>query len=185
MMKSGSGSMLKIYPSVWFNYNQCKKKCRVCSGLNKFGRQVKFFLIFIFQPKLNIFCELLTLRKQSRRWFSHDSLYFGADKRAMACLQKIQNAAARMLKSAKKFESVTPLLKSLKWMPVRYRISYKILLLVFKALHNFASSYLSSVSAFYNPSRLLRSENQTLLCVVRTKHKQKGNRSFSCVGPKL
>ncbi len=114
-----------------------------------------------------------------------NSLYFGIDNRALARLQKVQNAAARMRKSVKKFESVTPLSKSLKWMPVRYRISYKILLLVFKALHNFAPSYLSSVLAFYNPSRSLRSENLNLLCVVGTKYKQKGNRAFSCVRPKL
>ncbi len=100
-------------------------------------------------------------------------------------LQKIQNAAARMIKSAKKYESVTPLLISLKWLPVRIRIIYKILVLVFKALHNLAAVYLSGLVAIYTPSRSLRSENQQLLCTTRTKYKHRGDRAFSRAGPKL
>ncbi len=42
-----------------------------------------------------------------------NSLYYGVDVRALMRLQKIQNAAAKMIKSAKKYESVTSLLISL------------------------------------------------------------------------
>ncbi len=114
-----------------------------------------------------------------------NSLYYGVDARALMRLQKIQNAAARMIKSAKKYESVTPLLISLKWLPVRIIIIYKILVLVFKALHNLAPVYLSGLVAIYTPSRSLRSENQQLLCTTRTKYKHRGDRAFSRAGPKL
>lgn len=114
-----------------------------------------------------------------------NSLYYGVEARALMRLQKIQNAAAKMIKSAKKYDSVTPLLISLKWLPVRLRIDYKILVLVFKALHNLAPVYLSSLVKFYTPSRSLRSENQYLLCTTRTKYKHRGDRAFSRAGPKL
>jgi len=51
---------------------------------------------------------------------------------------KIQHFAAKMIKSANKYDSVTALLFSLKWLPVRLRIIYKIIVLVFKALDNLA-----------------------------------------------
>ncbi len=53
-----------------------------------------------------------------------NSLYYGVDARALMRLQKIQNAAAKIIKSAKKYESVTPLWISLNRMPVRIRMYY-------------------------------------------------------------
>lgn len=50
-----------------------------------------------------------------------------------------QNAAARFLKGCKKCMHVTPLLKDL---PVNYRNEFKILLIVYKSLHNQMPSYL-------------------------------------------
>lgn len=47
----------------------------------------------------------------------------------------IQNPAARVLNNTKKVEHVTAILRSLHWLPVSQRINFKILLLVFKALH--------------------------------------------------
>jgi len=78
-------------------------------------------------------------------------------------LQKIQNAAAKTIKSAKKYESATPVLAALKWLPVSFKILYKILILVFKVLHNLAPVYLSGLVAFYIPARsLIRKSSATL-----------------------
>ena len=88
-----------------------------------------------------------------------NSLYAGIDKKALARLQNIQNAAARLIKSAKRTDHVTPLLRSLNWLPVEYRVHYEIIVLVFKALHNLAPPYLSELLSVYIPSRSLRSEN--------------------------
>ena len=44
-------------------------------------------------------------------------------------LQRVQNAAARLLNSACKYDHITPSLKELHWLPVRFRIHFKILLL--------------------------------------------------------
>ena len=51
-------------------------------------------------------------------------------------LQKVQNAAARVVVRKRKRESVTNTLKKLHWLRVESRIIFKVLLLVFKAIHD-------------------------------------------------
>ena len=53
-------------------------------------------------------------------------------------LQMVQNAAARMLTGTKKREHITPVLAQLHWLPVKFRIDFKILLFVFKAVNGSA-----------------------------------------------
>ncbi len=49
-----------------------------------------------------------------------------------------QNAAARVLTRSRKYDHITPILQSLHWLPVKFRISYKISLLAYKALNDLA-----------------------------------------------
>ena len=49
----------------------------------------------------------------------------------LAKLQRIQNAAARVVMLVPIFEHITPVMIELHWLPVKYRIMYKILLLKF------------------------------------------------------
>ena len=51
-------------------------------------------------------------------------------------LQLIQNAAAQIISQSKSTKNVTSLLIQLHWLPVSQQITFKILLLIFKALHN-------------------------------------------------
>ncbi len=48
-------------------------------------------------------------------------------------LQIVQNAAARVLTRSRKYDHITPILQSLHWLPIKFRISYKILLLAYVA----------------------------------------------------
>ena len=57
-------------------------------------------------------------------------------------LQRIQNAAARLVTGTPTFCHVTPLLFHLHWLPMSYRIKFKILLLTFKCLYGQAPNYL-------------------------------------------
>lgn len=50
------------------------------------------------------------------------SLYVGISHAAMSRLQLVQNAAARLLTGAKKRNHITPILRSLHWLPVHYRV---------------------------------------------------------------
>ena len=59
--------------------------------------------------------------------------------------QRVQNAAARLLNSASKYSHITPVLKELHWLPVRFRIHFKILLLTFKALNGIVPDYIKEL----------------------------------------
>ena len=50
-------------------------------------------------------------------------------------LQRVMNASARLIYRTHKFCHITPLLAELHWLPVCFRIHYKILLITFKILH--------------------------------------------------
>ncbi len=41
-------------------------------------------------------------------------------------LQIVQNAAAKVLTRSRKYDHITPILQSLHWLPIKFRISYKI-----------------------------------------------------------
>ena len=63
----------------------------------------------------------------------------------MSKLQRIQNSAARLECSTPRFNHITPVLFSLHWLPVAYRIEFKILVLTFKAIYQLAPSYICNL----------------------------------------
>ena len=99
-------------------------------------------------------------------------------------LQLIQHNAARLILKKKKSCHITPLLIDLHWLPVKFRIEYKILLLVYKCLHGEGPLYLASLLKEYHPARSLRSSDKLLLVEPKTKRGY-GDRAFSVAGPKL
>ena len=115
-----------------------------------------------------------------------NSLLNGLPKHVLSRLQSAQNAAARIIKSTRKFDNITPVLKELHWLPVRYHIDYKILLLVFKALNGAAPSYLENL-LHYKTCRtlMIRSSSQRLLVVRSARLKSYGERAFEVAAPKL
>jgi len=79
----------------------------------------------------------------------------------------VQNSAARLLTATSRYDHVTPLLRSLHWLPVSARIDFKILLLVFKVLNGLEPLYLSELLEPYIPNRNLRSAKKKLLVVPK------------------
>ena len=61
-------------------------------------------------------------------------------------LQLIQNKAALIITRTPSIEHITPALQQLHWLPIKFRIDFKILLLTFKILHNLVPSYLWTYS---------------------------------------
>lgn len=114
-----------------------------------------------------------------------NALYVGLDEKLLHRLQLVQNAAARLLTGTKKREHITPVLKSLHWLPVRFRIDFKILLFVFKSLHGLAPQYLTELVQPYEPARSLRSADLSLLVTPKSNKRRRGARSFSVAGPTL
>lgn len=113
------------------------------------------------------------------------SLLAGLSKKKLSLLQRIQNMAARTVTNSRKSDHVTPILRSLHWLPVKARIDYKIIILTFKILHGSAPEYLCSLIKRQVNSRCLRSSSKVLLSVPKVRTKQYGERAFSVVSPKL
>lgn len=114
-----------------------------------------------------------------------NSLYTGISQNALSRLQLVQNSAARILTGTKKREHITTILASLHWLPVRFRIDFKIILFVFKALTGLAPQYITDLIQIYTPARSLRSNGQFQLVVPKSRLKSRGDRAFSVVGPRL
>ena len=114
-----------------------------------------------------------------------NSLYFGASQKELARLQLVQNAAARLLTGTKKFDHITPVLRSRHWLPVHLRIRFKILVFTFKSLNGQAPPYLSDLVNPYTPARCLRSANQMRLQGPKAKKDPRGKRAFSAAAPTL
>ena len=78
-----------------------------------------------------------------------NSLLYGCRKMQLKKLKYVQNtAAAKIVTQTRKFDHIAPVLFDLHWLPVSYRIVFKILLLVFKSLNNLSPSYLADRLSF-------------------------------------
>ena len=112
----------------------------------------------------------------------HNSLLFGINKTLIDRLQRVLNAAAKLVTLRRKSDHVTPILKTLHWLPVEKRIIYKMALLVYKSLHNLGPVYLKELLNWYTPSRSLRSASSEQLEVPRASLVY-GTRCFAHAGP--
>jgi hypothetical protein len=54
-----------------------------------------------------------------------NSILYGLPKYELDKLQRVQNAAARLITGKKKSDHITPVLKELHWLPIKYRIHFK------------------------------------------------------------
>ena len=116
-----------------------------------------------------------------------NSLLYGLPSTLLSKLQRVQNAAARLVHKAPRFCHITPLLVDLHWLPIRSRINFKIILLTFKAIYGLAPQYIRDmISLKPNSNYALRSNNQTLLLPPRFRTLTTlGDRAFSAAAPKL
>jgi hypothetical protein len=95
----------------------------------------------------------------------------------------VQNNAARLVLNKRKWEHVTPLLKELHWLPVKFRCQYKMATLAFRHFDGSLPPYLSGSLTTYQPSCTLRSSDEKLLKVPRRNLKSAGERAFSFIMP--
>ena len=118
-----------------------------------------------------------------------NGLLYGIPDCQIVRLQRVQNTCARLICGCSKFTRITPILRNLHWLPVRQRITFKILLIVYKALLGQAPTYIKELLNFKpnQHNRNLRSSRDTLLLQIpsiKTKITL-GDRAFACAAPKL
>ena len=114
-----------------------------------------------------------------------NSLLYNISESQLDKLQRVQNAAARLVAKCSKYESITPVLKSLHWLKIRQRIKYKILTLTFKILNDGKPVYLRDMLHYSQKSVNLRSNNQYKLVEPRYKLESCGARCFNVYAPRL
>ena len=100
-------------------------------------------------------------------------------------LQRVQNTAARIITRTSRYSHITPVLKELHWLPLKYRVQYKTLTFTYKALHDQSPEYIRDLLKVYKPSRTLRSQDSLSLVVPNARTVMFGNRSFSHAAPTL
>ena len=102
-----------------------------------------------------------------------NSLLLGCPKHLLEKLQKVQHSAARLVLKAHKRGHVSPLLRTLHWLPIQASIEYKLSTLCHSFFSDTAPVYLSDLLRVYSLSRQLRSssDSRTLRSPhIRPKH---------------
>ena len=113
-----------------------------------------------------------------------NALLAGLPASSLAPLQRVQNAAARLVLDLKSSDHITAALMELHWLPIKQRIAYKLCVLVHKSRHQLAPDYLTELFTTIAdvPSlSTLRSATDGKISVPRTRL-QFGERAFAVAG---
>ncbi len=121
----------------------------VCSSLNLQLRNITRIRRYLDFDTCNHLIRSLVL---SRLDYGN-ALLLGISHNDATRLQRLQNWAAKLIYRATKYDHASPFLQQLHWLPVKERITYKILLFVFKSIHGTSPAYLSSLVTLHAPTR--------------------------------
>ena len=128
--------------------------------------------------------KLLANALVSSRFDYCNSLLSGIAETDLTKLHRVLNRLARVVTKSPPSTRSVPLLRSLHWLPVKYRVHFKICLLTYKALHEEQPVYPRSLIAISLPSRSLRSNRGITLLVPRIRTNT-SKRAFSSCAPSL
>ena len=90
----------------------------------------------------------------SSRFDYANSVLFGSLAKYITRFQKVQNAAARIVAKKSSYLSSVDTLRELHWLPIQWRIKFKLASLTFKATRNEIPPYLSRLLIRYRPGHL-------------------------------
>ena len=109
-----------------------------------------------------------------------NATYYGLPAYTINKLQRVQNCATRLVwKNKIPFNSsLDAIYESFSWLRVRFRIIYKILLIVHHCLHENAPTQVAAMIQFSQSQRTMKLQETRTLSSY-------GDRAFSHVGPKL
>lgn len=99
-----------------------------------------------------------------------NALLFGLPKYQFDRLQKVHNAADRVFFQIAKFDHITPALIGLHRLPATFSVQFRLLLFVYKSLHNQIPLYIKDLLSLKPAANYaLRSSVQSLLFVPKIK----------------
>ena len=154
---------------------QISQTCKICFYHIRDFRRIRKYLSL--EAAKSVACALVT---------SHldycNSLLYNLPDRDIERLQRVQNCLARVVCKASRFSRSKPLLNFLHWLPVKYRIRFKLYTITFKAFLFHQPTYLFNYLVPLQNSRLLRSSNTNMLTVPRFRTKW-GSRAFAVAAP--
>ncbi len=111
-------------------------------------------------------------------------VYTGIPDKDMVKLQHVQNMAACLVLKASPRDSITECLKTLHWLPCKYCVIYKVLLLVHKAQYGDAPQYMKDLFQARVQKGRTHDPEDRLLVVPFTQRKTFVDRAISIAGPK-
>ena len=116
-----------------------------------------------------------------------NSIYSGLPETDLHILQRMWNITAKAELGKGKFADPIDHLRTLHCLPIKYRVEYKILCMVYKCLSGETPDYLKDVLHEYTPTRqgVLSEEIYIRLVVPITVRKMFASRAFSVYGPSL
>ena len=110
----------------------------LASLLSKFVREIRHDRDFIDLFTAKTLASALVL---SHLDYGNAVLY-GLPDKTLNKLQRVQNWAAKVVLKQSKYDSSKEALRKLHWLPIKQRIHYKLVCLVYKCLHKIAPPYL-------------------------------------------
>ena len=116
-----------------------------------------------------------------------NAILYGTSESNLRRMQRIQNIAAKVVCDRMGYmESARACLRELHWLPIRARIEFKILVLVYTSLKGLAPLYLTEILKLKQINAInLRSNSDNLLCVPLIRKQTFAARSLSHAGPTL
>ena len=114
-----------------------------------------------------------------------NSVLAGLPAVTLAPLNRVMNAAVRLVASLGVRDHVTPAMRELHWLPVTFRVQYKLCLMVHSSVNGCSPEYVTDVlvpMSFLQGRATLRSSTSGSFDVPRTRSCF-GERAFSVAGP--
>ncbi|KAL3865741.1 hypothetical protein ACJMK2_043101 [Sinanodonta woodiana] len=106
------------------------------------------------------------------------SIMSGSSQYLLQKLKKVHNTAARVVFRVPRSEHTLPLLCTLHWLSIRYRIKHKIFSLCYISMTDRSPTYLSSLTHVYTPVKSLRSSSDNRILIVPKVKTKSYRRSF-------
>ena len=144
------------------NFNFCSHISVICSSCIYHIRDLRHIRRHLDGNSAKLLANALV----SSRLDYCNSLLSGIAETDLTKLQRILNHLACAVTKSPPLTRSVSLLRSLHWLPVKYRVHFKICLLTYKALHEEQPVYLRSLIATSLPSRSLRSNGGITLSVL-------------------